>query len=95
MENGRELYKDLEEIFYTADELKAAVKRLGERITEDYKGKAPVLVCILRGASVFFSDLIREIDLPVQLEFMAVSSYGASTKSTGEVRLVKDLDSSI
>ena len=54
-----------------------------------------MLVCILKGASVFFSDLIREIDLPLEIEFMAVSSYGASTQSSGEVRLVKDLDRSI
>ena len=56
---------------------------------------AKVINCILKGASVFFSDLIRQVDLPLEIEFMAVSSYGASTKSSGEVRLVKDLDRSI
>ena len=71
------------------------MRELGERITRDYQGKRPVLLCILKGASVFFSDLIREIDLPLEVEFIAVSSYGASTKSSGEVRLVKDLDRSI
>lgn len=95
MENQRNLYKDLESILYTRQQLAQAVRELGERITRDYQGKRPVLLCILKGASVFFSDLIREIDLPLEVEFIAVSSYGASTKSSGEVRLVKDLDRSI
>ena len=95
MENQRNLYKDLESILYTRQQLAQAVRELGERITRDYQGKRPVLLCILKGASVFFSDLIREIDLPLEVEFVAVSSYGASTKSSGEVRLVKDLDRSI
>lgn len=95
MENERSMYKDLESILYTKEQLATAVHELGQRITRDYEGKRPVLVCILKGASVFFSDLIREIDLPLEIEFMVVSSYGASTKSSGEVRLVKDLDRSI
>ncbi len=95
MENERVLYRDLESILFTSDQLAAAVKELGQRVTRDYEGKKPVLICILRGASVFFSDLIRQIDLPLEIEFMAVSSYGASTRSSGEVRMVKDLDRSI
>ena len=95
MENERSLYKDLESILYTKEQLAQAVHELGVCITRDYEGRRPVLVCILKGASVFFSDLIREIDLPLEIEFMAVSSYGASTQSSGEVRLVKDLDRSI
>ena len=95
MENQRNLYKDLESILSTRQQLAQAVRELGERITRDYQGKRPVLLCILKGASVFFSDLIREIGLPLEVEFVAVSSYGASTKSSGEVRLVKDLDRSI
>ena len=86
------LYQDLTEVLYTQEELKDAVKKLGARITHDYQGKAPLMVCILKGASVFFTDLIREIDLPLEIEFMAISSYGASTVSSGEVRMVKDLD---
>ncbi len=95
MENQRTLYKDLDSILYTHEQLQQAVSALGARITQDYAGKKPVLVCILKGASVFFCDLIRQIDLPLEIEFMAVSSYGASTKSSGEVKLVKDLDRSI
>lgn len=95
MESNRAMYNDLESILYTREQLAEAVKALGQRITQDYQGKKPVLVCILKGASVFFVDLIREIDLPLEIDFMVVSSYGASTKSSGEVKLVKDLDRSI
>lgn len=89
------LYEDLESVLYTKEQLSEAVKKLGKRITEDYAGKKPVMVCILKGASLFFTDLIREIDLPLTIDFMVVSSYGASTVSSGEVRLIKDLDRSI
>lgn len=89
------LYNDLESILYTKQQLAEAVTKLGERITHDYQGKKPVMICILKGASVFFCDLIRQIDLPLEIDFMVVSSYGASTKSSGEVRLVKDLDRSV
>ena len=95
MDEQMKLYGDLKGILYTREEVAAAVHTLGERITRDYQGKAPVMICILKGASVFFTDLIRQIDLPLEIEFMAISSYGASTVSSGEVRLVKDLDRSI
>ena len=95
METNRALYKDLESILITKEELQEAVRKLGERITRDYEGKNPVMICILKGASVFFCDLIREIDLPLESDFMVVSSYGASTKTSGEVKLVKDLDRSV
>lgn len=95
MNSNAELYKDLTEILYTREQLAEAVRALGERITRDYQGKQPVCICILKGASVFFTDLIRAIDLPLEIEFMAVSSYGASTVSSGEVKMVKDLDRSI
>jgi len=89
------LYEDLESILYTEAQLKEAVAALGERITRDYQGKKPVLVCILKGASVFFCDLIRQIDLPVEIDFMVVSSYGNGTVSTGEVEIKKDLGRSV
>lgn len=95
MENERSLYNDLESILITREQLKEAVEALGKRITSDYEGKRPVFVCILKGASMFFADLIRQVDLPLEIDFMVVSSYGASTKSSGEVRLLKDLDRSI
>ncbi len=88
------MYQDLSEILISEDQIKGTVKTLGERVTRDYQGKNPLLICILKGSSIFFTDLIREIDLPLDIDFMAISSYGSNTVS-GEVRLVKDLDSSI
>lgn len=95
MDQNSELYKDLDRILLTREEITAKVKELGQRITRDYEGKNPVLVCILKGASVFFADLIREIDLPLTLDFMAISSYGSATKTSGVVRILKDLDNDI
>ena len=71
------------------------MQALGKRIAADYEGKEPVLVCVLKGASVFFADLAREIDLPLSMDFMAISSYGSATKSSGVVRVIKDLDQPI
>jgi hypoxanthine phosphoribosyltransferase len=74
------------------DELQERIRALGKDITADYEGRAPLLVGVLKGAFVFMSDLARQIDLPVEVDFMAVSSYGSSTKTSGIVRIVKDLD---
>lgn len=95
MEQDALLYKDLEKVLLTKEEISSKVKELGRRITRDYAGKSPVMVCILKGAAVFFSDLIREIDLPLTLDFMAISSYGSATKTSGVVRILKDLDNDI
>lgn len=92
MNNNALLYRDLERVLLTEEEIKQAVRNLGQQITKDYAGKEPLLVCILKGAVVFYTDLIREIDLPLGLEFMSISSYGASTKSSGVVNIRKDLD---
>jgi len=75
-----------------ADALQQRIVELGAEITADYVGRRPLLVGVLKGAFMFMSDLIRQIDLPVELDFMAVSSYGASTKTSGVVRILKDLD---
>ena len=75
-----------------ADVLQQRIAELGAEITADYAGRFPLLVGVLKGAFMFMSDLIRRIDLPVELDFMAVSSYGASTKTSGVVRILKDLD---
>ena len=88
MDTNAALYGDLTQVLVTREEIAAAVKKLGEQITRDYQGKELMLVGILKGAVVFFADLVREIDLPVKMEFMAVSSYGATTKTTGVVKLV-------
>ena len=82
-------------VVIAADDLAARVSELGTTITADYQGRSPLLVGVLKGAFVFMSDLAREIDLPVELDFMAVSSYGESTQSSGVVRIVKDLETDI
>ena len=95
MERDAKLYGDLTKVLVTREEIQAAVKELGRRITEDYAGKEPMVIGILKGAVVFYSDLIREIDLPLRTDFMAVSSYGSATKTTGVVKVLKDLDRDI
>lgn len=83
------------EILISEEQLRVRTKELGKQITEDYKGESILAVCILKGAVLFMTDLIREIDLDVMIDFMSVSSYGASTKSSGVVRILKDLDTAI
>jgi len=74
------------------DELQSRIAELGKEITADYSDRVPLLVGVLKGAFVFMSDLARRIDRPVEVDFMAVASYGSSTKTSGIVRIVKDLD---
>ena len=91
IETNANIYGDLQRILVTREEIAAAVDKLGAQIAADYQGKELLLVGILKGSVVFFADLMRAIDLPVKTEFMAVSSYGAATKTSGVVNLVKDL----
>ncbi|MDP7550300.1 MAG: hypoxanthine phosphoribosyltransferase [Acidimicrobiales bacterium] len=79
-------------VLVSAEQLAERVAQLGAEITVDYAGRSPLLVGVLKGAFMFMSDLSRVIDLPVEFDFMAVSSYGHSTRSSGVVRIVKDLD---
>ena len=83
---------DLGELVVSAQDVREKVRELGARITQDYATHPPLLVCVLKGAVNFVSDLMRPIALPVEVDFMAVSSYGAATKTSGVVRIVKDLD---
>ena len=80
------------QLLISEEDLQARIRALGREITTDYAGRAPLLVGVLKGAFMFMSDLARAIDLPVEFDFMAVSSYGHSTRSSGVVRIVKDLD---
>ena len=91
METNAAIYGDLSRVLVTREEIRAAVQKLGQKITEDYRGKNVILIGILKGAVVFFADLVREIDLPLSMDFMVVSSYGASTKTSGVVEVVKDV----
>ena len=92
---NKALANDIAQTLITEEQLQARVKELGEQISRDYEGKALVLVGILKGAAIFLSDLVRHITIPVDYDFVAISSYGADTKTSGVVRLLKDLDESI
>jgi len=82
-------------VLIEADRIQARVRDMGRQITEDYRGRNLHLLGVLKGACVFLSDLMRAIDLPLSIDFIGISSYGASTKSSGEVRITKDLDKSL
>lgn len=86
---------DILEILISEDEIREKVKELGKLITRDYKDKDLLIVGVLKGCVIFLSDLVREIKLPLTMDFMVVSSYGSSTKSSGVVRIVKDLEKDI
>ena len=87
--------QDVERVLYTKEQIAARVAELGKQLTEDYLGKRPVVVCILTGASVFYVDLCREIATDLEMDFIIASSYGASTTSSGVIRLIKDLETDI
>ncbi len=86
---------DVGPVLVDARRLKTRVAELGKQITADYAAEPPLLVAVLKGAMLFMSDLCRAIQLPVDVDFMAVSSYGSATKTSGVVRIVKDLDSEL
>ena len=86
---------DIKKILFTEQQLMDKVAELGARITEDYEGKNPLIVSVLKGSYVFMADLTRKIDTACNVDFMAVSSYGEGTKTTGEVQIIKDIGSKI
>lgn len=86
---------DLGEILITADQIQQRVAELGREITADLDGRTPLLVGVLKGSVIFVADLMRAIEGPVEIDFMAVSSYGDATESSGVVKIVKDLDSTV
>jgi hypoxanthine phosphoribosyltransferase len=86
---------DVKEVLITSQEIEDKVREIGVRITEDYEGEKPLLIGILRGAVVIMSDLMRNIDLQCELDFMDISSYGSGTSSSGVVRILKDLEEDI
>lgn len=87
--------KDILKILISEEEIRQRVKELGTEITEDYKNRDLMIIGVLKGCMVFLSDLVREIKLPLIMDFMVVSSYGSSTKSSGVVRIIKDLEQDI
>jgi hypoxanthine phosphoribosyltransferase len=89
------VHNDIRNILISEEELSKRVKELGKQLTEEYKGKDLMVVGILKGCMLFLSDLVRTIDLPLTMDFMVVSSYGTATKSSGVVRIIKDLEREI
>ncbi len=83
--------RDIQEILFTKEQVDRRIRELGEQITRDFRDQPPIMVCILKGAFIFFADLIRCVNLPLRIDFMAASSYGTGTESSGEVHVVKDL----
>lgn len=83
---------DILKVNISEEEIRAKVKEIGEQIRKDYEGKNLLMVSILKGSIVFMADLMRAIDLPCRIDFMSVSSYGSGTKSSGVVKIIKDLD---
>lgn len=87
--------KDIKDILLTEEQIAAKVKELGTILSEEYKDKNPLVICVLKGAVVFMADLTRHMNIRLEMDFMAVSSYGASTESSGVVRILKDLDTPV
>ena len=90
-----DMRNDIERVLFSAEQLKARVQELGAEITRDYEGKKPFFLGVLKGCYVFMADLVRSVDLPCSMDFMAVSSYGAGTNSTGAVKITKDLNQDV
>jgi hypoxanthine phosphoribosyltransferase len=93
--NMSSMMPDVKEVLISSAEIEAKVREIGARITEDYSGEKPLLIGILRGAVVVMSDLMRNIDLRCELDFMDISSYGSGSSSSGVVRILKDLEEDI
>jgi hypoxanthine phosphoribosyltransferase len=91
----RTIHDDVEEVLLSADALQARVAELGRQLSADYAGRDPVLFSVLKGSIVFLADLIRGMEIPLSLDLMEVSSYGAGTETSGQVRILKDLSRSI
>lgn len=89
------MHQDLKDILLTEEQLQAKIRELGAKISADYRDRNPLLIGVLKGAFMFMADLAKAIDIPVEIDFMAVSSYGSSTKSSGVVRIIKDLEVSV
>ena len=87
--------KDIQKILVSEDELRAKVKELGEILSQEYKDKNPLIIGVLKGALPFMADLIKEMNLYLEIDFMDVSSYGSAMVSSGEVKILKDLDTSV
>lgn len=89
------MHRDIKEIIITKEEIAKKCAEIGEQLTEEYEGKFPLVIGVLKGATPFMADLSRYIDTHIEMDFMDVSSYGSGTRSSGEVKIVKDLDAKV
>ncbi|MFC5406840.1 hypoxanthine phosphoribosyltransferase [Cohnella soli] len=89
------MHNDIQEVLYSEEVIQQKVRELGATLSREYEGRNPLVICVLKGAFIFMADLSKNITIPIELDFMAVSSYGNSTRSSGEVKIVKDLDVSV
>ena len=89
------MYKDFERVLISKDKLQKRIKEMADTISKDYEGKNPLFICILKGSIFFTTDLLKNLSIPAQVECMAVSSYGKDTKTSGEVKVIKDLNMAI
>lgn len=92
LKKDKEMKTDIAEVLLDEQTIQNKVMELGKKISEDYKDKNPVMVCILKGGVIFLTDLIKNISIPLELDFMSLSSYGDTTKSSGVVKIKKDID---
>ena len=89
------MHNDIERLLLSESQIQARIKELGAQLAEDYRDKNPVMICILKGSTMFFADLLRAMDIRLTMDFMAVSSYGSGTESSGNIKIIKDLDEPI
>jgi hypoxanthine phosphoribosyltransferase len=85
----------IQEVLITEGQIEAKVRELGQTLSNDYKGKNPLVICVLKGSFIFTGDLVKRITIPVEIDFISLSSYGSGTESSGKVRVMKDLDVSV
>lgn len=86
------MLNDIQEILFSEETIQQKIQELGDALSRDYEGRNPLVICVLKGAFIFMADLVKRITVPLEIDFMAVSSYGQSTKSSGVVKIIKDLD---
>ena len=89
------MHPDIKEVLYTKEDIQKVTEKLGKELTEEYKGKYPLVIGVLKGAVMFMTDLSRAMDCDLELDFMDVSSYGDSVESSGDVKIIKDLDTTV
>ncbi len=89
------MQNDIKAVLYSEEQIQSKVQEMGTQLSKDFNGRNPLVICVLKGAFIFMSDLVKTISVPLEIDFMAVSSYGQATKSSGVVKIIKDLDVSV